>query len=117
MAVRPLRPATDHRLGELLPHQLTSQTRPSPGAINLSSTYFHFVERMRDYHRFRCCPPLRGKLSTCYSPVCHANKLAFDLHVLSVSLAFILSQGQTLHKKIAQKLVNKFLCSCLLRQP
>ena len=53
---------------------------------------------MRDYHRFRCCPPLQGKLSTCYSPVCHADYSAFDLHVLGASLAFILSQDQTLHK-------------------
>ena len=47
-------------------------------------------------------PPLMGKLHTRYSPVrrsptrcCHLS-LPLDLHVLSLSLAFILSQDQTL---------------------
>ena len=47
-------------------------------------------------------PPLIGKLHTRYSPVrrsptrcCHLS-LPLDLHVLSLSLAFILSQDQTL---------------------
>ena len=48
-------------------------------------------------------PPLIGRLHTRYSPVrrsptsyCY-NSLPLDLHVLSLSLAFILSQDQTLH--------------------
>ena len=47
-------------------------------------------------------PPVKGRLHTCYSPVrrspaarCRAP-LPLDLHVLSLSLAFILSQDQTL---------------------
>src|SRR6185437_11452520 len=32
VAVRPLRPATDHRLGGPLPHQLANQPRPPPQA-------------------------------------------------------------------------------------
>ena len=47
--------------------------------------------------------PVRGWLHTCYSPVrrspavyCY-TVLPLDLHVLSLSLAFILSQDQTLH--------------------
>ena len=50
--------------------------------------------------------PVRGWLHTCYSPVrrspakyCY-SPLPLDLHVLSLSLAFILSQDQTLHTKI-----------------
>ena len=50
--------------------------------------------------------PVRGWLHTCYSPVrrspakyCY-SPLPLDLHVLSLSLAFILSQDQTLHGKI-----------------
>ena len=46
--------------------------------------------------------PVRGWLHTCYSPVrrspakyCY-SPLPLDLHVLSLSLAFILSQDQTL---------------------
>ena len=50
--------------------------------------------------------PVRGWLHTCDSPVrrsppvyCY-TVLPLDLHVLSLSLAFILSQDQTLHCKI-----------------
>ncbi len=50
------------------------------------------------------CPPDRGRFHTCYSPVRRspagegklAPPLPLDLHVLSLSLAFILSQDQTL---------------------
>ena len=48
--------------------------------------------------------PDKGRLHTCYSPVRHSPAggpegpppLPFDLHVLSLPLAFILSQDQTL---------------------
>ena len=49
--------------------------------------------------------PVRGWLHTCYSPVRRSPPgycypvLPLDLHVLSLSLAFILSQDQTLHGK------------------
>src|ERR1700692_2327860 len=36
VADHPLRPATDRRLGEPLPHQLANQTRADLSAINLS---------------------------------------------------------------------------------
>src|SRR5829696_1819310 len=36
VADHPLRPATDRRLGEPLPHQPANQTRADPSAINLS---------------------------------------------------------------------------------
>ena len=50
------------------------------------------------------CPPDRGRLHTCYSPVRRSpakqsklcSPLPLDLHVLSLPLAFILSQDQTL---------------------
>ena len=50
------------------------------------------------------CPPDRGRLHTCYSPVRRSpasesklsDPLPLDLHVLSLPLAFILSQDQTL---------------------
>ena len=46
-------------------------------------------------------PRLKGRLSTCYSPVRHSNHFpkkafSFDLHVLSIPPAFVLSQDQTL---------------------
>ena len=48
-------------------------------------------------------PPVKGRLHTCYAPVRHSSSesklsmLPFDLHVLGLPLAFILSQDQTLH--------------------
>ena len=55
-----------------------------------------------------CCPPLKGRFLTRYSPVrhCPLNQLSensvirfsFDLHVLSTPPAFVLSQDQTLYK-------------------
>src|SRR6185437_5524734 len=53
----------------------------------------------------RCCPSLRGRLLTCYSPVRHSLFIsiatewsAFDLHVLGTPPAFVLSQDQTLRR-------------------
>ena len=45
------------------------------------------------------CPPPKGRLPTCYSPVRHSTNpkvFAFDLHVLGPPLTFALSQDQTL---------------------
>ena len=47
-------------------------------------------------------PPVEGRLHTCYAPLRHSHivllqYLPFDLHVLGLPLAFILSQDQTLH--------------------
>jgi hypothetical protein len=54
---------------------------------------------------FRGYPPVKGRLHTRYAPVrrspskyCY-SVLPLDLHVLSLPLAFILSQDQTLHCK------------------
>ena len=50
-------------------------------------------------------PPVSGKSLTCYAPFRRSpsehccSTLPLDLHVLSLSLAFILSQDQTLHGK------------------
>ena len=46
-------------------------------------------------------PPVEGRLHTRYSPVRRSppEVLPLDLHVLSLSLAFILSQDQTLRCK------------------
>ena len=58
-----------------------------------------------------CCPPLKGRFLTRYSPVrhCPLNQLSensvmrfsFDLHVLSTPPAFVLSQDQTLYKMVS----------------
>ena len=54
-------------------------------------------------------PPLQGRLPTRYSPVRNSSKKskllssAFYLHVLGTPPAFVLSQDQTLHKKISEQ--------------
>ena len=49
-------------------------------------------------------PRVQGRLLTCYSPVRRSSTpegaFPLDLHVLSTPPAFVLSQDQTLHKKI-----------------
>ena len=109
MADRPLRPATDHRLGRPLPHQLANRPQAPPGAPEpLPGTL-----QQRQNHGVLAAvssgyPPLRGRSPTCYSPVRHFPPAAsseestagfsFDLHVLGTPPAFILSQDQTLRK-------------------
>jgi hypothetical protein len=49
-----------------------------------------------------CCPPPKGRLSTCYSPVRRCTRganpsFSLNLHVLGLPLTFALSQDQTLH--------------------
>ena len=111
MAVQPLSPATDRRLGGPLPHQLANQTRGHLSAINLwrkghaTSTRYAVLAVVSN-----CCPPLKGRFLTRYSPVRHCplfqldessfHRFSFDLHVLSTPPAFVLSQDQTLHDRL-----------------
>ena len=52
-------------------------------------------------------PSVKGRLHTRYSPVRHSHEsklsIPFDLHVLGLPLAFILSQDQTLRCNIKVK--------------
>ena len=100
----PLRTPIHRRLGGPLPRQLPNGTHAHLSAIRIFNKYphagplFHAVlGRLSTGY-----PPLIGKLHTRYSPVrrsppmyCY-TVLPLDLHVLSLSLAFILSQDQTL---------------------
>ena len=99
----PLRTPRHRRLGGPLPRQLANVPHAHPSPINLSSpgdasrrVYAVLDEISLDY------PPVTGRLHTCYSPVRRSPAddcsppLPLDLHVLSLSLAFILSQDQTL---------------------
>ena len=95
MADRPLRPATDRRLGEPLPHQLANPTRAHPIAINLSP-----FGRIRYYSKFPWAIPYYREgshvlLTRLPLPIARA----FDLHVLGLPPAFVLSQDQTLKLK------------------
>ena len=110
MAVQPLSPATDRRLGGPLPRQPANQTRGHLEAINLwhkdhATSMRHAVLAVVS----NCCPPLQGRFLTRYSPVRHFplhplsensfSRFSFDLHVLSTPPAFVLSQDQTLHDR------------------
>ena len=72
VAVQPLSPATDRRLGEPLPHQLPNQTRAHPCAINLWYPN-HAVQIRYAVLAFvsKRYSPLIGRLLTRYSPVRH----------------------------------------------
>ena len=108
MAVHPLRPATDRRLGGPLPRQQANQTRVHPVLPELF-TPDHAV--LCAYAVLAsvsgCYPPVQGRFPTRYSPVRHSvtiffppegskKSASFDLHVLGTPPAFILSQDQTL---------------------
>ena len=79
----------------------------------LSATYPVLASVSRSY------PGHMGRLPTCYSPVRHQIQesklsfLSFDLHVLGMPPAFILSQDQTLHcKNIVQLRIKRMIvCS------
>ena len=57
----------------------------------------------------QCYAPVKGRLHTRYAPVRRSQIskliLPLDLHVLSLPLAFILSQDQTLHRILFAKLL------------
>ena len=110
VADHPLRPATDHRLGEPLPHQQANRAQARPtarafkkearfppwGLCGISSSFLELF-------------PTVGLIPTCYAPVRHSSPgsklpaLPFDLHVLSMPPAFNLSHDQTLHFNAPRK--------------
>lgn len=102
MAGHPLRPATDHRLGRPLPHQLANppQVPPKapegfPGCFANQPAHAVLPTISGGY------PPPRGRSPTCSSPVRHVSRpkaTPSDLHALGTPPALILSQDQTLHQ-------------------
>ena len=78
MAVHPLRPAADRRFGGPLPRQLANQTRAHPAPPEFS-TLLH--AKLCAYAVLAavsgCCPPVRGRLPTRYSPVRHSVPYPF----------------------------------------
>ena len=103
MTGRPLRPVTDHRLGEPLPHQLANRTQAPRSAPPLRAAFL-----FRDYAVLAKvslgCPPLNVRFLRVPHPSAARHQLVLlltmlplDLHVLGVPPAFNLSQDQTLH--------------------
>ena len=73
MAVRPLRPATDHRLGRPLPHQQANQTQAIPKAPGpLRSPAFLLRVSCGISLSFPRLSPTSGYIPTRYSPVRHS---------------------------------------------
>ncbi|KAJ3669778.1 hypothetical protein LUZ61_022632 [Rhynchospora tenuis] len=95
VADHPLGPATDHRLGKLLPHQLANQTRAPPRAdSSFCSSAYGVLATVSS-----CCPPPKGRFLRVTHPSATGNTTSrSDLHVLSMPPAFILSQDRTLHE-------------------
>ena len=107
MAVHPLRPATDRRLGGPLPLQLANQTQaPPPAKAPKSLPFFPLpCDRKNVFgisSRFQLLSPSERQVAHALltrSPLTREPKLLrpFDLHVLGTPPAFVLSQDQTLH--------------------
>ena len=111
MAGRPLRPATDCRLGRPLPHQLANPTLAHPIARGRSSEE-EAIPRFPPNSFELGTYAVLANLSTGYSPllgrfqsITHPfaarqhvllHLLPLDLHVLGTPPAFNLSQDQTL---------------------
>ena len=118
MAGRPLRSATDRRLGKPLPYQLANQTRAHP----VPPEFFPLLHaKLWAYAVLavisNCYPPVQGRLPTRYSPVRRSvtnfiipkkSKVSasLDLHVLGTPPAFILSQDQTLVKNLMPAVIQ-----------
>jgi hypothetical protein len=106
VADHPLRPATDRRLGEPLPHQPANQTRADPSAIQSfpKRAYPVLAQVSLGYSE------LKGTFPRVTHPsATDTRRCPFDLHVLSLPPAFVLSQDQTLKFK-------EFNLDCLTTQ-
>src|SRR3954447_5870962 len=107
VADRPLRPATDRRLGGPLPRQQANPPR-APPRPEAEATFSHQSENRRGYPVLIRVSPgypdVEGRLPTCYSPVRRCPHpegwFSLDLHVLSAPPAFVLSQDQTLREEL-----------------
>ena len=77
MADRPLRSATDPRLGKLLPHQLANRTQAPPQAPEgFSARALPPAPHKVLAPISQSYPLLRDRSLTHYSPVCHCPSLA-----------------------------------------
>ena len=118
MAVQPLSPATDRRLGRPLPCQLSNRTRAHPCAINL--WYFDHAVACTlcgINFRFQKVSPTQGQVAHVLltrPPLGIAA--SFDLNVLCTPPAFILSQDQTLEQIVLHPTFQSAeICSSLIR--
>ena len=113
VAVQPLSPATDRRLGGLLSRQLPNRTRAHLRAIKslvsegcppdtlcgISGRFRPlFPSRRQVAHVLLTRPPLNY---SAVHPKTSGWIVPFDLHVLGAPPAFVLSQDQTLSEMVS----------------
>ena len=104
MAVHPLRPATDRRLGGPLPLQLANQTRGHLSAHKALISRSCGLDMLCGISsRFQLLSPTERQVPHALltrSPLTQgaSSPRPFDLHVLGTPPAFVLSQDQTLKK-------------------
>ena len=100
MAVSPLSAATHHRLGGPLPHQLSNapQAPPKVTQLRLSKSYHAISSIIRYYQPFPAVIPIfrTDCLRVTHPFATRSRSFPFDLHVLGMPPALILSQDQTL---------------------
>ena len=99
----PLRTPTYRCHGEPLPLHLANRTHAHLLPPKFSSLVHEYQRSYGVLFKISLdYPPVKGRLHTRYAPVrrssaeCKHSLLPLDLHVLSLPLAFILSQDQTL---------------------
>ena len=116
MAVHPLRPATDRRLGGPLPRQLANQTRGHLSAHKaLTAESCDPAVSCGISSRFQLLSPTERQVPHALltrSPLSRKPKLStpFDLHVLGTPPAFVLSQDQTLVNMVTVRTYFFSLC-------
>ena len=117
---RPLRSPSHRSLGGPSPRRLANGThaRPPP-RLRLAEGKMPPPRRIRSYPAFPPAIPVRGvgcirvtHPSATLTPP--KGRLPFDLHVLGLPLAFILSQDQTLRCTIVVSLLFRLMGSALL---
>ncbi len=116
VADHPLKPATRHRLGELLPHQLADRIQADPAAESISQPLLKEEGVSSINHRFQWLSRSAGHITYILltrAPLVSIEAsfylLPFDLHVLSTPPAFTLSQDQTLRNYTKRSFVNELL--------
>jgi hypothetical protein len=87
VADHPLRPATDHRLGELLPHQLANRTQAPPKVPGFPS--FNLSILCGISPSFLGLSPALGQIPTRYSPVRHSPPISIATNCAAVRLACV----------------------------
>ena len=114
---RPLRPATRQSLGEPLPHQLADRPRAPQKAVACATFDFGKMSPLITcginsafaglFHTWRQMIYVLRTLSPLSIRNIATPHTSLDLHVLSTPPAFVLSQNQTLRKKITENPVRR----------